>query len=372
MNSKMSQAKTAIVLDQPFFGSLVCNLKFTEDTTCDTAWTDGTTLGYNPAYVDSLTHAELVGLVCHETLHCASGHPFRRDAREIRKWNVACDVAINQVITDAGMTLPKGSLTASVDQKGKSAEWIYDRLPDMPPDPNGQGGNAPGEVRDSPGNPDGNGDGDGQGQDTGNSEQDWQQITKQAAQQAKAMGSLPAGLSRFAKDATQPKVDWKAVLRKFVQQNAKSDYTWSRPSSRYASQDIYLPSLQSEDMPAIAIAVDTSGSMDDTALAKAKAEVLAVMNETNPIRVDVFYADARVASHDVFERGEDIVFKPVGGGGTDFRCVFDAISRFEDMPVCLIYITDLCGTFPDTPCDMPVLWVTDTNLTAPFGDTVRM
>ncbi len=369
MNSKISSAKTAIVLDQPFFGSLVCNLKFTEDTQCDTAWTDGTTLGYNPAYVDSLTHAELVGLICHETLHCASGHPFRRDARDPKKFNVACDLAINQIVTEAGMTLPQGSLTANVDQHGKSAEWIYDRLPDMPPDPNdGQGSGAPGEVRDSP-----SPDGDGDAQDSPNSEQDWQQITRQAAQQAKAMGSLPSGLARFAKDAVQPKVDWKSVLRRFVQQNAKSDYTWSRPSSRYASQDIYLPSLQSEDMPPIAIAVDTSGSMDDVALQAAKAEVLAVMSETNPTRIDVLYADARVASHDIFERGEDIIFKPAGGGGTDFRPVFDAIGEMDEQPCCVIYITDLCGTFPnEAPDGPPVLWVTDTDLVAPFGDTIKM
>lgn len=366
MNDKLSAAKTSVVLDHPFFGALVCNLKFAEDTSCDTAWTDGTTLGYNPEYIDTLQHGELVGLLVHEVMHCAAGHPWRRDGREAKKWNVAADYAINGVIKEAGISLPAGSLDPTGDQVGKSSEYIYDRLPDMPPDPNGGGGGVPGEVRDSP-----TPDADNPDDDT-MSEGQWQEITRNAAVQAKSRGQLPASLDRFAKQAAVSRVDWKATLRKFVQENARADYSWTRPSSRYISQGIYLPGLKSEDMPAVAIGVDTSGSMDDISLAKAKAEVIAVMDETKPTRVDVLYADARVASHDTFERDEEIVFKPAGGGGTDFRPVFEAIEAMEEKPACVIYITDLCGTFPNVAPEIPTLWVTDTDLIAPFGETIKM
>ena len=60
---KLITARVSLVLDQPFFGALALSLPPKEDTTCDTAWTDGRSLGYNPAFVESLTHAELTGLI---------------------------------------------------------------------------------------------------------------------------------------------------------------------------------------------------------------------------------------------------------------------------------------------------------------------
>jgi predicted metal-dependent peptidase len=178
-------------------------------------------------------------------------------------------------------------------------------------------------------------------------------------------------MDRFATAAAQSKIDWKSALRKFVEQAAKADYSWSHPSRRYASMGLYLPGLHSESCPGIAIGVDTSGSMDDIALAKAKAEVIAVMDEVQPDFVEIMYADARVARVDRFERGEEIVFQPAGGGGTDFRPVFEHVDGMEEKPACIIYITDLYGSFPEGS-DIPTLWVTDTDQSAPFGDTLKI
>ena len=133
-----------------------------------------------------------------------------------------------------------------------------------------------------------------------------------------------------------------------------------------------MPALKSEDMPRIAIAVDTSGSMDSVALAKAQAEVISIMQETSPAGIDVFYADAAVTRHDMFERGDELVFNPAGGGGTDFRPVFKAIENLDTPPVCIIYITDLCGTFPSDAPDVPTIWATDYDLVAPFGETIKI
>lgn len=381
MNSKLSSAKAAIVLDQYFFGHLVCNLKFREDTACKTAWTDGTTLGYNPAYIDSLQHAEIVGLLAHEVLHCAGGHPWRRDGRDPKRWNVACDIAINDIIREAGMTLPKGSLEGSsiADSKGKSAEWIYDRLPDDPQGGSGkgkgkggqdEGEGLPGEVRDP--EAEGQGDGTEQADSDKMSEGEWQEITRQAANAAKARGQLPASLDRYAKKATESRIPWESVLRRFVQEHSKADYSWNKPSRRYAAMGVYLPGLHSEELGKGAIAVDTSGSMDDIALAKAESETIKVMQECRPRTLAVLYADAAVARIDTFEKDEPIVFKPAGFGGTDFRPVFEAIEAMDEKPLFVIYITDLCGTFPDVEPDVPVLWVTDGDLKAPFGETIKM
>jgi hypothetical protein len=61
----MTHARSNLVLEEPFFGVLAMQLTMFEDPSCETAWTDGTNLGYNPAYVEPLPLGEKIGLVCH-------------------------------------------------------------------------------------------------------------------------------------------------------------------------------------------------------------------------------------------------------------------------------------------------------------------
>lgn len=365
---KIISARTALVLDEPFFGALALGLRLQEDAGCGTAWTDGRSLGYDPAFIEGLSHVQTVALIAHEVMHCANGHPWRRDNREPRRWNVATDKAINQTLADAKFTLPSGALYAEGDEVGKSAEWIYARLPESQQGGKGQGEAKPdplGEVRDAP---------TGADPDTGEApptEADWQQMTAQAAAAAKARGNLPSSLDRFAKEVMRPRVDWRSVLRRFVQEHAKSDYSWSKPNRRYMASGLYLPALDSIELGEIAIAVDTSGSIDSVGLAQAKAELEAVIDECKPAAVTVYYADAKVAQADRFERDEPIVWRPKGGGGTDFEPAIKAAEAQDTPPACMVYLTDLMGCFGEPP-SFPVLWVTDSNRTAPFGEVVAM
>src|SRR5262245_29024368 len=110
---RVMRARTVLLLSQPFFGVLALQLKSIEDPTCDTAWTNGTVLAFNPSFVDTLSNDELIAVVAHEVMHCAAGHPWRRDARDPEGWNVACDYAINGILRDAKFKLPKGALLDS-------------------------------------------------------------------------------------------------------------------------------------------------------------------------------------------------------------------------------------------------------------------
>jgi predicted metal-dependent peptidase len=305
-------------------------------------------------------------------MHVANGHPWRRDHREpFIKWNIATDKTINSTLQESGFSLPKNGYYAEGPEIGQSAEWIFARLPDPPENPKGGGQShgektGQGEVRDAP-----KSKGDGKDDDVP-TEAEWQQATKTAALAAKAMGKLPAGLKRFADEVGEARVDWRSALRRFVQERAKADYSWSRPNGRYLALGMYLPALESHEMGEVAIAVDTSGSIDDVALAMAKAEITSVMDECQPSAVTVYYADAAVASVDRFERGEPLEFRPKGGGGTDFRPVFKAVEEQENQPVCLLYISDLLGVFPEST-EIPTIWVTDTKgVEAPIGETIRM
>lgn len=381
---RIIQARSNLILEEPFFGSLALRLELVSDPSCKTFWTDGRSIGFNPDYAAGLTLAEIEGVICHEVLHVSNGHPWRRGAREHKKWNVACDESINPIILEAGRTLPAGVLL-SPQYQGMSAEEVYARLPqDSGQDDKSQG---QGQGQSSQGQGQGQDSQDQQGQDQSPAgcgevrdapvddaealEAEWQVATFQAAQAAKAQGKLPASLERIVEELRQPKVDWKAALRRFVQQVAREDYTWRTPDPRYVSAGLYLPGVRSEQMPAIAIGVDGSGSCWDKQEEFA-AELTSVMAECAPEMIVVIYADAKVQHVEEFQRGETINFVAKGGGGTSFRPVFEYIEQENIEPACLIYLTDLEGTFPESEPEYPVLWAATTDIQPPFGETVRL
>jgi predicted metal-dependent peptidase len=368
--SKMTAARTELVLDQPFFGHLALGLKMKEDPGCGTAWVDGRTLGYEPSFIESLTHDRVTALVAHEVMHCAFGHPWRRDARNPKQWNVACDKAINGELRES-FTLPAGALYPDGDEVGKSSEWIYARLQDENGDDlgnspqSGQGPGTPdplGEVRDAPTGPDADGD-------PAPTEQEWKQATASAMQQAKMQGKMPGELARGIGEALKPRIDIRSLLLRFFSERSTADYSWSKPNSRYIAQGLYLPCLDSRDLGEVAIMVDTSGSIDGVSLQYARAIVESVIEETSPASVTVYYADSKVCKVQRFEKGEPLTWEPCGGGGTDFRPALEAIEA-ESNAVCALCITDLEGTFPDVPPALPVLWLATTLHVAPFGETI--
>jgi predicted metal-dependent peptidase len=86
----------------------------------------------------------------------------------------------------------------------------------------------------------------------------------------------------------------------------------------------------------------------------------------------VIYCDCSVQGVEEFRTGERVKLNPRGHGGTDFRPVFGWIADHRLDPACLVYLTDLnCSRFPQAP-DYPVLWVTESQRRAPFGETIRM
>lgn len=363
---RLQAARTALLLDHPFFGVLALQLRLMVDDSCKTAYTNGRDIAFSSAFVQTLSQDELTGVFAHEVLHCAAGHQWRRDGRTPRKWNTACDYAINGILVDGGFTLPSSALL-DAQFSGHHSEWIYDRLPDEPEDDTGDSGSGDGDgssmgdVRDAPT------DGDGDAP----SESDWQQTAKQSAALAQAQGKLPAHLQRQIDDALTPAVDWRATLRRYLQDYAQNDYTWTRPNPRYCASGLYLPSLRSIECGRIVIAIDTSGSIDTVLLSQFASELRSIFDELQPSGVDVVYCDSQVHRIDTFARGDALTLDPVGGGGTAFAPAFDAITNLDEQPRVCVYFTDLDGSFPDVEPDYPVIWAAyGRNHVAPFGDVI--
>ena len=424
VEQKLTRARTQLLLNQPFFGSLCLRLKLSPGPV-PTMATDGKRILYNPTFVESLNSAEIEGTLAHEVMHIALAHHCRRGDRQRKTWNEAADYAINPILISNGFTLPAGVLVdPSFDNL--SAEEIYARLihrpsnggnsaPPSAPAANTSGGSGQQPGSPSPSTPDSqtsghdsshSGQQPSQGKDgtpeesplcedrpggfgevldatdeDGNpaspaeksrQEREWAIAADQALRSAKMCGHEPGNVARPLEECRQSRQDWRAILRDFVAATMPSDYRWTPPNRRHISRGLYLPSVDRTGLGRIVVAVDTSGSIGTQELEQFAGEISAIAEEAKPEAIHVVYCDAAVQHVQEFGPSEPIQLEPQGGGGTDFRPVFDWVAQNGVNPLCLIYLTDLCCySYPDSP-EYPVLWVTNSRTTAPLGETVRI
>jgi predicted metal-dependent peptidase len=373
----ITKARAGLILDQPFFGALALKLILHEDETIETAATNGRDLIYNPEWILSLPLETVKGVLAHEVMHCASQHHTRRGERNPARWNIAGDHVINHIIKAAGFTLPDGHFDEP-SFHGLETEAVYNLIPDGdggggggqpggPGDPGGCGG-----VQDAP--TPGGGNQPAQGADMTEAEQDWKVSTIQAAQAARMQGKLPAGVERLLDPLLNPKVDWRDVLRNFIERAARNDYSWTMPNSRYIQQGLYMPRLHSLELGDIVVAVDTSGSIGQSELSQFAGE-LSGMLEAYPMTAHVIYVDTAVHGEETFATEDlPVNLNPKGGGGTDFRPAFEWTDGQDFTPAALVYLTDMYGSFPAHVPDYPVIWCALDGWTggAPFGEVCNM
>ena len=434
----MTRARSALVLEHPFFGSLALRLTFKEDPGCNDLWVDGRTLGFNPVYAATLPENKLIGAQAHEIMHLACGHHVRRKNRDEKLWNQACDYAVNQILLDSGFALPEGFLH-NPEYNGSSVDDIYALLSrmqdqaanngakdalDTGPGSEGEASGSldmeggeehnadtpqstrnsdesqeqdeggakagklvahdegtgeqakssdpvsfQGEVRDHPSL-------DGQQNDSAQkaAETESDIALTQAMQRALSMGDLPAGFTRLLKRTLYPTLDWRAILQRFLENCADSDYSWTSPNRRYIFQDIYLPSRREPQIPQMVLAIDCSGSVDEQALAAFCAELSTVL-EAYDTTLTVLFHDTKVqAAHTLGRQDLPLALTPLGGGGTDYTPISEYIAEHDLNPACLLWFTDLeCDRFPEEP-DFPVLWISSrpSAQAPPFGEVLNM
>lgn len=423
--AKLTAARTRLILDKPFLGALVLRLPMVEaGAWCRTTGTDARKLYYNPQWVDAQSAAQVQFALAHEALHCALGHFARRGNRVQRKWDLACDFAINPLLIDEGLKPPLGAQVLDL-YLGMAAEEIYPCLDDSldnetldehvwDGDEGGQGGSGDSDAQGQSGGSDdsprdGNrGSGDPQDTDsdagaatpqpTGASEapgdvqdsppppltaqqketlqQQWQRHLAAAAQRAREAGKLSGLLARLTAEALAPQVSWRAALAHYFSQASRGDYTWLRPSRRTGEMagGAIFPSLRSHSGD-IFVALDTSGSIQDADLAQFVGELNAIKGSLS-VRLTLFACDAALAEDApwVTEPWQEFCLprKFEGGGGTAFTPVFDWIEREGAHPDALVYFTDAQGDMPQVPPNYPVLWLVKGGASVPWGLRIQL
>ena len=227
---------------------------------------------------------------------------------------------------------------------------------DAPPshDPSGTG-----EVMDAGARAGDDGDSRETPVDVAAEEQAWDEAMHQALNIARAEGKVPGQVEETVKGAHTSTLDWRTLLRRYMTDAAKSDYSWSLPNRRFIDSGLYLPSIRSEGIETIAVIIDTSGSLPAATLAAFWAELREVAGEIRPERVVVLQVDAAVqdaAEYAPDDLPEEIALK--GRGGTDFRPGFAWLDEQGIQPAVCLYFTDMeCSSYPDAEPGFPVTWV---------------
>ena len=358
MNSQaeaaLVRARTQLLLEHPFFGTLALRLRTTERTDIKTLAVNGRDMLYNPDFFLGLAPEHQISAVAHEVAHCALDHIARGQNRSKGRWNRACDYAANLILEQAGLSIKEGWL---LDQQfvGMSAEEIYNLLPEDGND--GQDEILPNDV--SP-------------EEREQMNVDWQNAVAQAAKVAADAGKLPGCLERFLEDGREATVDWRAVLRTFTGHVTRNDFSWMRPNRMMMAQGVIIPGLYSESMGTAVVVSDDSGSVSSDILAALAAEIDSIASMAEPEKLIHISCDCEINHVAEFAQGEQFKMVSKGGGGTDFRPPFEYVAREGIAPSCLIYLTDGYGPFPDAPPPYPVLWAMTTNVTPPWGEYVRI
>lgn len=369
--SKLDKAKAQIVLDHPFFASILLKRKLTEDNTIKTLAVDARgNIFYNKDFIEGLTVPQVVWGLCHEIGHVIGQHALRKKHRDHKKWNYAGDAWINDMLNDSGVGQSIPNTVDMPGSKDKTTETIYDELPDNDGESSSSGGNSGGSDFDN-----GLGD-DIKYEDLTDSErQEIEASNKvdiaQAAQAAKARGKLSGKLADIVSDIINVKTPWYEILERYMTDYVKQDQSWLRPNRRHIGSGNYLPSMAREpSMGTVVVQIDVSGSISKTELDYYAGHLSRIAKQCNPERIHVIYTDTDVVKHMEFEAGEDVKLEFYSGGGTHMPAGFDWVDAQGIEPSVFVCLTDGYTDFGEAPA-YPVVWCISSNVEATHGESIH-
>ena len=113
-------SRMRILANNGFYGLLLMHMKYALDESCQTAYTDGERIAFNPQFMDELRDDELDFVLMHEILHVALRHCKRTGSRNPYLFNVACDIVVNSNILHSNDDKVS---TITLGKYGESTGW---------------------------------------------------------------------------------------------------------------------------------------------------------------------------------------------------------------------------------------------------------
>jgi predicted metal-dependent peptidase len=361
-----------------FSGVLACG-KVSVTDEVPTAATDGWNVKYNPEFVEKHlpTDPELRFVVLHEATHKAYRHLSVWHAlheENAMMANVAADHFVNLALQDqdAGegfIKMPSVGIVPDAKYRGWSVSQIFNDLKQQGNEGQGQGGEL--DVH------------DWDGDDKGDAQKEAERANEiqRALRQGEILRKKLQGKGAGSKDGVfgdllNPKVDWRKVLREFIQETCagRDESSWRRPNRRYLAEDIYMPSMIGTVMNELVIGFDTSGSVfGSDEMTRFVSEIRTIIEDVKPAKTHVIYWDTAIVGHQTFEGGQFAVqdLKPKGGGGTDGAVLFNYLRDKRITPQAIVQFSDgYVGDWGRADC--PTMWALTTNLQAPYGVTISL
>lgn len=361
-NEKVEQAKTKLMLENPYFGTLITSLELRINKNIASIRNLGDAFEYNDEYLEVLTVNEVSTLLANAAMHQALFHSDRGQNRVSSVWNLASDYAINDLLVENGFMLPPMANYASRFET-LYAEQIYTILlgeldlkeNDEPQEEEQQTEQIseeeiPEELL---------------------AQEEYELLLEQLNIKLEKHGDLPKGIERFVESKSASKIAWRDELYRYVNAHAKSDYKMFPSSKKHLYRGIALPSIYGEELK-IVVAIDTSASIDDELLKSFLAELYEIMQVFTHYVIELIECDATIQNTQRLTPMEPLEPTLKGGGGTDFRPVFEhVVNENEDFKF-LIYFTDGKGTFPNFEPLIDVLWVMPEKVEVPFGEVLEL
>lgn len=364
----LTKAKSQLTSKYPYFGMLASRLKHEENENIRSYASNGKRFLYNPIFVESCSIEELSFVLTNCVMHHILAHQQRKLKRKGFLWQLATDFAINNLLFKNGIKIPNG---ANFDKKYKNmyAEEIYEELKkerieagfDAYEDDIKE--NEQEETQENKFTKVKNIEENLDERD----EEQWEYASTLAKEVAIRKSLMPLGFERLAKKVVAQNIDWKFELYNAINRHMRNNYAFMPPNKKHLYRGFALPSLTSDTLSLI-VAIDTSGSIQEEILGAFIEEFKTIMQNFPAVNIELLIADAKVHAHYSFRGAEDMDFVLKGGGGTDYRPVFEYIDANFPMSSMLLYFTDGDGIFPRIPPSYEVLWaLSNKKERIPFG-----
>ena len=371
-NDAVAKAGVELLRKEPFYAHVLSGLSriVTDEipTMAVSYKNDGFCLWINPTFtIKELSDKERIAVLKHELLHLVFKHLFRSRGNDRELENIAADLVVNQYVNP--WPLPKGALLLSSFPDlnllpEQTFEWYYEKLRSLRNSNASENHPKSKNTLDAiENNKNSRGNHDLWGTETQDGKKSNERVLdvaiKKLVEQAllktgiKNIGDLPLGVQReLSKINEKPKVSWKRILRIFSNSCGKTklESTRRKESTRFPGN----PGTKIKRLQHIAVAIDTSGSIDENTLQLFWNEIIGIQKAG--AKITIIECDCEIQN--VWELNRNSTFpKLKGGGGTSFDPVIDWLNKNRNLGIggC-VYFTDGYADKPIVKPSCSILW----------------
>ena len=381
-NEILSLSVSSFASSFPYFAFVVGKIAPTAEDGGSFCFTDGKRIIFGEKqliYQAATKGADIISLgLCHTLLHDMFLHPFKAKGKDEKIYDAACDITVSYYTDMLGIAFGDrrrldyrkrvyksiidgfGGVTESFcskflkEKEEKELEEIAavfkvcDHKPWYEKSDNGGAGG---------------GDDNSDGEEDKDSEKQWIEISKVVLPK---LGRDQRELRRKLEIVTGGKKDYRKLLERFIKSNERKapsddfDYIfYCYGLSLYKNVPLIenIETSDAKDYSQVVVAIDVSGSTEGEPVKVFLKEVYSIcsqISEKDKLRLRIIQCDAEICSDEIIGGDEDFKekmknFKLEGGGGTDFRPVFERLSADKKRGAkirALLYFTDGYGTFP--------------------------